>query len=70
MAYPILNDDVELMVGMLQQILKDAERWQYVRNNLCQIQSLQMNGEHSWRVLEIYSTGPTIDEAIDKEMKK
>jgi hypothetical protein len=70
MAYPILNDDVEALVGMLQQILKDAERWQYVRNNLCQIHSLQMNGEHSWRIRAIYSTGPTIDEAIDKEMNK
>lgn len=44
MAYTILNDDVEALVGMLQQILKDAERWKYVRNNLCQIHSLQMNG--------------------------
>lgn len=47
---------------------KDAERYRYIRDALTQITNIKMDGQHSWRVQAIYTTGETFDEALDKTM--
>ena len=47
-------------------IIADANRWAFVRNNLIRVHSLKMNGNHSYSFRSISSTGESIDEAIDK----
>jgi hypothetical protein len=52
----------------------DAARYRYIRDNLAQMHSPQMDGEHGWRIRNIGGwwrlTGPTLDAAIDRMIKK
>lgn len=52
----------------LAALMKDAERYRYIRDCLTQMTSIKMDGEHSWRVQAIYTTGDTFDIALDKTM--
>ncbi len=50
-----------------KDIEADARRWQYVRDNLAQMNSPKMHGQHTWRFrTPYYFTGNTIASAIDK----
>ncbi len=48
----------------------DAARYRYIRDALTQITNIKMDGQHSWRVQAIYTTGDTFHEALDKTMKE
>ena len=58
-----LLDEVELLQA-------NASRWAFVRDNLAQMHSPHMNGMHSYRFRPLRGRGPTVDEAVDNQMRE
>jgi hypothetical protein len=54
----------------LLTLQSDAERWRYVRDELSQMHSPHMGGEHSYRFRTLRTRGPSIDIAVDKAIQE
>lgn len=54
----------------LESLREDAARWKFVRDNLAQSRSSRMDGQDFWHFRAPYERGASIEEAVDREMKK
>ena len=53
-----------------RQLEADAARWRYVRDNLAQMHSPKMDGQHSYRFNSLHGfRGNSVEEAIDKAIE-
>jgi hypothetical protein len=59
-----------LLAQLAFDCIKDAARWNYVREVLAQLRSPKMDGQHSWWIRAPRTCGTTIDEALDRLMQE
>ena len=57
---------------MSDEIIRDADRFAFIRDHLIQSHSMHMGGQHSYRLnpgwLRKYMRGPTFADAVDSAM--
>lgn len=52
------------------QLIADAARWRYVRDNLSQAMSLRMDGTAVFHFRSPHERGKSVEEVIDQRIKK